>query len=100
LTPPPRFSSRRRQELIYGASALIGPTTGSTSAELSRRPKSPSQTQNNILDVFVVRPIDIHKQSLNGEDESTIFAGIYNVTALPNLLAGRTPNSISMSSPR
>jgi hypothetical protein len=77
-----------RQELIYGAQRLIGPNDWVNVRRTFDGGKVSLSTQNNILDVFVVRPIDIHKQSLNGEVESTIFAGIYNVTALPNLLAG------------
>ncbi|HEV8607005.1 MAG TPA: alginate export family protein [Tepidisphaeraceae bacterium] len=77
-----------RQELIYGAQRLIGPNDWVNVRRTFDGAKVSLSTPNNVLDVFLVRPIDIHKQSLNGEDESTWFAGIYNVTALPDLLKG------------
>jgi hypothetical protein len=77
-----------RQELIYGAQRLISPNDWVNVRRTFDGAKFSLSTPNNILDVFVVRPVDIHKQSLNGEDESTWFAGIYNVTALPKLISG------------
>src|SRR4051794_31038659 len=42
---------------------------------------------NNALDVFWVRPVKILNERLNNGDGDTSFAGIYNVTSLPSLIA-------------
>jgi hypothetical protein len=77
-----------RQELIYGAQRLISPNDWVNVRRTFDGAKVSLTTSSNVLDAFVVRPVDVHKGSLNGEDESTWFAGIYNVTGRPHLIEG------------
>lgn len=75
-----------RQELIYGAQRLISPNDWANVRTAFDGAKASFSFPNDTLDLFLVRPVQIQKEGLNGEDDRTAFAGIYNVLALPRLI--------------
>lgn len=75
-----------RQELIYGAQRLISPNDWGNVRRTFDGAKVSLSVPNDTLDAFWVMPVQIIKRKLNSEDDNTSFAGIYNVTALPNLI--------------
>ena len=77
-----------RQELIYGAQRLISPNDWGNVRRTFEGAKLELTTDNNTLDAFWVRPVIIDKERLNDGDGATSFEGLYNVTELPNLIAG------------
>jgi len=77
-----------RQELIYGAQRLISPNDWGNVRRTFEGAKAEWVSHNNTLDVFWVRPVLINNVRLNNGDNSQSFEGVYNVTALPDLIRG------------
>jgi hypothetical protein len=77
-----------RQELVYGAQRLVSPNDWANVGRSFDGAKVSFTFPNDALDVFWVRPVVIDKSHFNGDDDHAWFAGIYNVTALPDLLLG------------
>jgi len=75
-----------RQELIYGAQRLVSPNDWANVRRTFEGAKLSVSLPNDTLDLFWVRPVIIEKTRLNSGDNHTSFAGIYNVTAFPDLL--------------
>lgn len=80
-----------RQELIYGAQRLISPNDWGNVRRSFEGLRMSLALPNDTLDAFVVRPVIIEKSHFNSGDDRTTFAGIYNVTAFPDLLPKATP---------
>lgn len=77
-----------RQELIYGAQRFITPNDWVNVRRTFEGFKASLSVPNDTLDFFVVRPVLIDKPHFNSGDDHTAFAGLYNVTAFPDLLPG------------
>lgn len=75
-----------RQELIYGAQRLVGPNDWVNVRRTFEGGKATLAMPNDTLEMFLVRPVLIEKSRFNSGDDHTAFAGIYNVTAFPDLL--------------
>ena len=75
-----------RQELVYGAQRLVSPSDWSNVRRSFDGAKIAFAFPNDTLEVFSARPVEVVANRLNGDDDHTLFAGIYNVTALPDLL--------------
>jgi Alginate export len=77
-----------RQELIYGAQRLISPNDWRNVRLTFDGAKVSLYFPSDTLDVFVARPVVVDKTRLNSDDDQTVFAGIYNVTSLPQVIPG------------
>ncbi len=75
-----------RQESIYGAQRLISPNDWANVRRTFEGMKLSLSLPGDTLDVFVTQPVEIEKAHFNSGQRDTLFAGIYNVTALPGLL--------------
>lgn len=75
-----------RQELIYGAQRLISPNDWANVRRTFEGLKLSLSLPGDTLDVFVVQPVEIDKAHFNSGQRDTLFAGLYNVMALPDLL--------------
>ena len=80
-----------RQELIYGAQRLISPNDWGNVRRSFEGLRMSLTMPNNTLDAFLVRPVIVEKGHFNSSDDHTAFAGIYNVTAFPDLLPHASP---------
>ena len=80
-----------RQELIYGAQRLISPNDWGNVRRSFEGLRLSLTMPNDTLDGFLVRPVIIEKSHFNSGDDHTAFAGIYNVTAFPDLLPQASP---------
>jgi hypothetical protein len=76
-----------RQELIYGAQRLISPDDWGNVRRTFEGARLTLSMPGETLDLFWVRPVKILKERLNNGDGDTSFAGVYNVMALPRVLA-------------
>jgi len=74
-----------RQELAYGAQRLVSPSDWSNVRRTFDGAKMVVETSTDTLEAFIVRPVTVTNNRLNGDDDHTWFSGIYNVTALPDL---------------
>ena len=75
-----------RQELIYGAQRLISPNDWANVRRTFEGARLSFSSPGDTLDVFVTRPVEIKRAHFNSGRRDSLFAGIYNVTVLPNLL--------------
>ena len=75
-----------RQELIYGAQRLVSPNDWGNVRRTFEGAKISLSLPNDTLDLFWVRPVIVEKTRLNSGDDHSSFAGIYNVTAFPDVL--------------
>ncbi|HEY2588671.1 MAG TPA: alginate export family protein [Tepidisphaeraceae bacterium] len=80
-----------RQELIYGAQRFISPNDWGNVRRSFEGLRLSLTMPNDTLDAFLVRPVIIEKSHFNSGDDHTAFAGIYNVTAFPDLLPKASP---------
>ncbi len=83
---PYAFLRLGRQELIYGAQRFISPDDWRNVRRSFDGGKFSLSVPNDTLDVFWVRPVVIEKERFDNDDYGASFAGIYNVTSLPNLI--------------
>src|SRR5205807_10294010 len=74
-----------RQELIYGSQRLVSPNDWGNVRRTFEGGKLVLSVPNDTAELFLVRPVTIVKDRLNSGDDRTAFAGIYNVTAFPDL---------------
>jgi hypothetical protein len=72
-----------RQELIYGSQRLISPDDWGNVRRTFEGARVSISMPNDTLDLFWVRPVKINKERLNNGDGDASFAGVYNVTSLP-----------------
>jgi Alginate export len=77
-----------RQELIYGAQRLISPNDWRNVRQSFDGGKVSFYLPNDTLDLFLVRPVIVNENHLNGDDDSTYLGGVYNVTELPQVIHG------------
>jgi hypothetical protein len=74
-----------RQELIYGAQRLVSPNDWGNVRRTFQGIKASLAAPNDTAEFFLVQPVLIEKYELNSGDDHTGFAGIYNVTAFPDI---------------
>jgi hypothetical protein len=75
-----------RQELIYGAQRFISPDDWRNVPRTFDGAKLSVSVPNNTTDVFITRPVIIEDNQFDNDDPGTWFAGVYNVTALPDVI--------------
>jgi hypothetical protein len=75
-----------RQELIYGSQRLVSPSDWNNVRRTFEGARLTFAFPNDTLDLFLTRPVVIEKEEPNTGDNHTSFAGVYNVTALPDLI--------------
>lgn len=87
LTTTFRFG---RQELIYGNERLIGPldwtNTMRTFDGIKVMTEFKTDSFTNSLDLFLVRPLVVEKETFNNGDGDQTFWGAYDTLALPHLI--------------
>jgi len=76
-----------RQDLLYGAQRLISPLDWTNTRRTFEGFKTSLTTGPNTLDLFWVRLVDVEREEFNNGDPNTSFAGIYDVLAIPGLVA-------------
>jgi hypothetical protein len=74
-----------RQELIYGAQRLVSPNDWGNVRRTFQGVKASLSLPNDTAEFFLVQPVLIEKYQLNSGNDHTAFAGVYNVTAFPDL---------------
>ncbi|HSZ58707.1 MAG TPA: alginate export family protein [Tepidisphaeraceae bacterium] len=74
-----------RQELIYGAQRLVSPNDWGNVRRRFDGVKAALSLPNDTAEIFLVRPVLVEKSHLDSVDDHTAFAGIYNVTAFPDV---------------
>jgi hypothetical protein len=77
-----------RQELIYGAQRFVSPNDWVNVRRTFEGIKASASFSDDTVDVFLVRPVLVEKTRFNSGDDHTAFAGIYNVSAFPDVLPG------------
>lgn len=85
-----------RQDLLYGAQRLIGPSDWINVRRTFEGFKISWAAPQNTLDLFWVRPVNVEKERLNQGDGDTSFAGIYDTLLLPSLLGNSSKSQIEM----
>jgi hypothetical protein len=75
-----------RQDLIYGAQRLISPLDWANVRRTFEGARVSWTSGNNTLDLFWVRPVIVENEEPNDGDNSTSFAGVYDVLSLPELI--------------
>src|SRR5436190_10308247 len=75
-----------RQDLIYGAQRLIGVSDWTNVRRTFDGVRGSVGIGNQTIDLFWVRPVLVHKESLNPSDDDTNFVGIYDVINLPDFM--------------
>jgi hypothetical protein len=77
-----------RQELLYGAQRVIGPSDWTNVRRTFEGAKLMVALPSTAIDLFWVRPVLVDKVEFNQGDDDTSFAGAYSTTALPALIEG------------
>ena len=75
-----------RQELVYGAERLVSPDDWRNVRRSFDGVKLSLSVPNDTVEFFWTRPVLVEQDQFNNGDESTSFAGVYNVLALPDLI--------------
>jgi hypothetical protein len=75
-----------RQDLLYGAQRLISPLDWTNVRRTFEGVKGSFVLGPQALDLFWVRPVIVHNESLNEGDGNSSFAGVYDTIALPHFL--------------
>lgn len=75
-----------RQELIYGAERLVSPDDWRNVRRSFDGVKLSVSFPNDTVEMFATRPVLIEQTQWDNDDPGTVFSGVYNVTALPNLI--------------
>ena len=77
-----------RQELAYGALRYVTPDDWRNVRRTFDGVKLAVSVPNDTVEIFVTRPVVIERTSFNEPDSGSLFAGIYNSLALPQVLEG------------
>lgn len=75
-----------RQDLIYGAQRLISPLDWANVRRTFQGAKASLKMPDQTLDLFIVQPVIVDRQHWNENDDDTIFAGVYYVRQLPDVI--------------
>jgi hypothetical protein len=83
---PYAFLRLGRQELIYGAQRFVSPDDWRNVRRTFDGARFSVSIPNDTIDFFITRPVLVERDQFNNDDNGTVFSGIYNVTALPDLI--------------
>ncbi|CAN5606601.1 alginate export family protein [soil metagenome] len=75
-----------RQELTYGAERFVGPDDWRNVRRSFDGAKLAVSIRRDTFEVFLVRPVIIEQTQWDNDEPGTVFAGFYNVTALPDVI--------------